>query len=133
MATKSLTKAALLEELATTTGIAKREATTVLDALLVIAYRETKKKGEFTLPGLGKLVLNKRKARKGINPKTGESIRIAASTVVKLRVAKAAKDAILGVKAPKPATLSKEGATIAKAEMKAKPAKSTAPAKAKKR
>lgn len=130
MATKSLTKAALLEELAATSGIAKREATTVLDTLLAIAYRETKKKGEFTFPGLGKLVLNKRKARKGINPKTGEAIRIAASTVVKLKVAKAAKDAILGAKAPKSTAPSKKGTITTKA---AKPVKSTAPAKAKKR
>lgn len=123
MATKSLTKAALLEELATTIGVGKREASAFLDALLAIVYRETKKKGEFTLPGLGKLVKTKRKARKGINPKTGESIRIAASTAVKLRVAKAAKDAIIGAKTPAVATPSKKSASTPKAEGKAKPVK----------
>ena len=55
-----------------------------------------KKNGEFTLPGFGKLVKQKRKARTGINPKTGEKIKIPAKTVVKFRVAKAAKDAVLG-------------------------------------
>ena len=63
-----------------------------------VAYREVKKNGEFTLPGFGKLVKQKRKARMGVNPKTGERIKIAAKTVVKFRVAKAAKDALFGAK-----------------------------------
>ena len=50
------------------------------------------------IPGIGKLVKQKRKARLGINPKTGEKIKIAAKTVVKIRIAKAAKDAIFGAK-----------------------------------
>jgi DNA-binding protein HU-beta len=50
------------------------------------------------LPGFGKLVKQKRKARTGINPKTLEKIKIPAKTVVKFRVAKAAKDAVLGAK-----------------------------------
>ena len=51
-----------------------------------------------TLPGIGKLVLKNRAARMGRNPKTGETISIPAKRVVKFRVAKAAKDAILGAK-----------------------------------
>jgi DNA-binding protein HU-beta len=60
--------------------------------------KEIKKNGEFVLPGFGKLVKQKRKARSGFNPKTRQKIKIPAKIVVKFRVAKAAKDAILGVK-----------------------------------
>jgi DNA-binding protein HU-beta len=70
-----------------------------LTAITEIALREVKKNGEFTFPGIGKLVKQKRKARVGRNPKTGESIKIAAKTVVKFRIAKAAKDALLGTAA----------------------------------
>ncbi len=61
-----------------------------------LAYKNAK--NTFTLPGLGKLVLVNRKARIGRNPATGEQINIPAKRVVKFRVAKAAKDAILGAK-----------------------------------
>jgi len=60
-----------------------------------LAVSETKKAGSFTIPGVGKLVLQKRKARKGRNPATGESINIPAKTVVKMRIAKACKEAIV--------------------------------------
>ena len=69
-----------------------------LDTLGALAYKEIKKTGEFVLPGFGKLVKQKRKARTGFNPKTQQKIKIPAKTVVKFRVAKAAKDAVLGVK-----------------------------------
>jgi DNA-binding protein HU-beta len=62
-----------------------------------LAYSEAKK-GEFAVPGLGKLVKQKRKARLGRNPATGAEIKIPAKTVLKFRVAKAVKDAVLGVK-----------------------------------
>ena len=65
-----------------------------LDELSMLAHKEAK--NTFTLPGLGKLVLVNRKARNGRNPQTGEAIKIPAKRVVKFRVAKAAKDAILG-------------------------------------
>ena len=68
----------------------------VLDFIAQTAYKEAK--NSFTLPGLGKLVLVQRKARMGRNPATGETIKIKAKKVVKFRVAKAAKDAILGAK-----------------------------------
>jgi DNA-binding protein HU-beta len=67
-----------------------------LDTLSPLAYKEIKMNGEFVLPGFGKLV--KRKARTRFNPKTQQKIKIPAKTVVKFRVAKAAKDAVLGVK-----------------------------------
>ena len=63
-----------------------------------IALREVKNAGEFTFPGIGKLVKQKRKARLGRNPKTGENIKIAAKTVVKFRVSKSVKDLVLGGK-----------------------------------
>ena len=59
-----------------------------------MAYKEVKKNGEFIVPGIGKLVKVQRKARMGRNPATGAQIKIAAKTVVKFRVAKAAKDAV---------------------------------------
>jgi DNA-binding protein HU-beta len=97
MATKAkpMTKAQLVTELAETLETKKSDVNGFLDTLTSIAYRETKKKGAFTLPGVGKLVLVKRKARKGRNPATGEEIQIKAKTVVKFRVAKACKDTII--------------------------------------
>jgi len=60
-----------------------------------MAFVEVKKNGEFTTLGVGKLVKVNRKARLGRNPATGEQIQIPAKTVVKFRVAKAVKDALL--------------------------------------
>ena len=90
-----MTKTVLQSTLAEQVGTDRKTAAAFLTALTEIAYRETKKKGEFVIPGIGKLVKQKRKARMGINPKTGQPLKIAAKTVVKLRVAKAAKDAVL--------------------------------------
>ncbi len=74
----------------------KKTAASILDELAGLAYREAK--NSFTIPGIGKLVLVKRNARLGRNPATGEQIQIPAKTVVKFRVAKACKDAVLGKK-----------------------------------
>ena len=93
--TKPMTKAQLVTELAEKLDTTKNDVNNFMDALTTIAYRETKKKGSFTLPGVGKLVLVKRKARMGRNPATGETIKIKAKTVVKFRVAKACKDTII--------------------------------------
>lgn len=90
-----MTKAQLLDNLAKTTGLTKKDVANVLDSVATLAYKEVKKGGEFVLPGFGKLVKAKRKARMGRNPATGETIKIAAKTVVKFRLAKAAKDAVL--------------------------------------
>ena len=93
-----MTKIELQTALAAAAQTDKKTAGVFLDTLSILAYKEIKKEGEFVLPGFGKLVKQKRKARTGINPKTLEKIKIPAKTVVKFRVAKAAKDAILGVK-----------------------------------
>jgi DNA-binding protein HU-beta len=93
---KALTKSQIAAEVAEQAGITKKQATQSIEALVNLAYKNAK--NTFTLPGLGKLVLVNRKARMGRNPATGETIKIAAKRVVKFRVAKAAKDAILGAK-----------------------------------
>lgn len=90
-----LTKSQLLTVLAEKTTLAKKQVAMFLDVLAEVAYSNVKSNGEFTLPGIGKLVKKHRAARMGRNPATGETIKISAKTVVKFRVAKAAKDAIL--------------------------------------
>jgi DNA-binding protein HU-beta len=93
---KALTKSQIISELADKNSLTKKQAGEVLEQLASLAYKHAK--DSFTIPGLGKLVLVNRKARVGRNPATGETIQIKAKKVVKFRVAKAAKDAILGVK-----------------------------------
>jgi DNA-binding protein HU-beta len=93
---KPLTKSQIADKVADHAEISKKLATQILENLAQLAYKEAK--NSFTIPGIGKLVLSNRKARMGRNPKTGEAIKIAAKRVVKFRVAKAAKDAIFGVK-----------------------------------
>ena len=90
-----MTKSAILAALSEVTSMSKKDVETVMSAMATLAYKEVKKNGEFVVPGLGKLVKINRKARDGRNPATGETIKIAAKTVVKFRVAKAAKDAVL--------------------------------------
>ncbi len=90
-----LTKAQTLAAVADKTGMSKKEVGDFMDKLVELAYHQVKSNGEFTLPGVGKLVKVHRNARMGRNPATGEQISIPAKTVVKFRVAKAAKDAIL--------------------------------------
>lgn len=92
---KNMTKTELLQTLAEKLGKTRKEVSEMLEALVQLAYVETKKNGEFTLPGLGKLVKKRRDARQGRNPATGETIQIPAKTVVKFRLAKQAKDSIL--------------------------------------
>ena len=94
MATK-MTKSQIIAALAEKFGKTKKETTEMLEALVTMAYQETKKSGEFTIPGLGKLQKKARAARMGRNPATGAAIQIPARTVVKFRIAKAAKEAIL--------------------------------------
>ncbi len=91
---KAMTKSQVLAGVAAAAEISKKQATAAVEALVVMAYKNAK--NSFTLPGLGKLVLVNRKARMGRNPATGEVIKIKAKRVVKFRVAKACKDAILG-------------------------------------
>ncbi len=93
---KALTKSQIAASVAESVGITKKQAVQTVEALVQLAYKNAK--NSFTIPGLGKLVLVNRKARMGRNPATGEEIKIPAKRVVKFRVAKAAKDAILGAR-----------------------------------
>jgi DNA-binding protein HU-beta len=93
---KAMSKSQIAASIAEKTGISKRQATDVLEQIAQLAYKNAK--NTFTLPGLGKLVLVNRAARLGRNPATGEQIQIPAKRVVKFRVAKACKDAVLGAK-----------------------------------
>ena len=93
---KALTKSQITAAIADKNSITKKQAGEILEQLAALAYKNAK--DTFTIPGLGKLVLVNRKARVGRNPATGETIQIKAKRVVKFRVAKAAKDAILGAK-----------------------------------
>ena len=95
---KGLTKSQLIRSLAEKLEITNKQSATFLETLADTAVKETKKSGEFTIPGIGKLVKAERKARLGRNPQTGETIKIKAKTVVKFRVAKTAKDTIAPVK-----------------------------------
>jgi len=92
----ALSKSQLAAAIAEKAEISKKQAVEILENIATLAYKHAK--DTFTLPGIGKLVLKNRAARMGRNPKTGETISIPAKRVVKFRVAKAAKDAILGAK-----------------------------------
>jgi DNA-binding protein HU-beta len=93
MAKKAMTKSQLVSHLADKTGITKKQAAAALETLAQTAYKQAK--NGFTIPGIGKLVVVKRKARMGRNPATGEQIRIPAKTAVKFRVAKACKESVV--------------------------------------
>jgi DNA-binding protein HU-beta len=90
-----MTKSQIIAALADKSGMAKKDVVTLMDTLAELAYSEVKKSGEFVVPGFGKMVKVNRKARMGVNPATGAKIQIAAKTVVKFRLAKAAKEAVL--------------------------------------
>lgn len=93
---KAMTKSQIISWLADKNDMSKKDMGEILDSLASLAYKQAK--NGFTLPGLGKIVLVNRKARMGRNPQTGAPIKIPAKRVVKFRVAKAAKDSILGKK-----------------------------------
>jgi DNA-binding protein HU-beta len=95
MAGKVMTKAQLVSLIADKAEITKATATNILEIISGTAVTETKKNGQFVIPGIGKLVKSQRKARMGRNPQTGAAIKIPAKTVVKFRVAKACKDAVV--------------------------------------
>lgn len=94
MAGKAKTKSQIVTELADKAEVTKKQVVAMLDALAAMAYKEAK--NGFTIPGIGKLVIVQRKARTGRNPATGETIKIKAKRVLKFRIAKAAKDGVLG-------------------------------------
>jgi DNA-binding protein HU-beta len=92
---KPMTKTEIVEYIAQKFDMTKAASKAILEELGELAAKKTKTVGEFTIPGIGKLVKDKRKARKGRNPATGESIRIPAKTVVKMRLSKAFKDTVV--------------------------------------
>jgi DNA-binding protein HU-beta len=96
-----MTQTQIIQTLADKCELTKKVAKNLLDTLAQTAVTEVKKNGLFVLPGIGRLVRVDRKARMGRNPATGETIKIAAKKVVKFRVAKAAKDAIVPPKKAK--------------------------------
>ncbi|MBA4182220.1 MAG: DNA-binding protein [Anaerolinea sp.] len=92
---KKLTQTQVLKELAAACEITNKQAKAVVEKLVELAIRETKKNGLFILPGIGRLKKVERKARTGRNPATGATIKIPAKKVVKLTLAKSLKDAIV--------------------------------------
>jgi len=90
-----MSKSQLMSSLSEATGMSKKDVSSFMDKMVELAYKEVKANGEFVLPGLGKLVKLQRAERMGRNPATGEQIKIPAKKVVKFRVAKAAKEAVL--------------------------------------
>ena len=95
MANKTMTKTQVVSYMAEKSNISKKESAAILEDLADLAVKETKRAGQFVIPGIGKLVKSHRKARKGRNPQTGEEIQIPAKTVVKFRVSKVCKDAVI--------------------------------------
>lgn len=90
-----MSKSQLMSSLSEATGMSKKDVSSFMDKMVELAYKEVKANGEFVLPGIGKLVKVQRAERMGRNPATGEQIKIPAKKVVKFRVAKAAKEAVL--------------------------------------
>ena len=96
-----MTQSQMVKEIAEAVGVNNKQAKQFVVSLGEMAIRETKKNGVFIIPGIGRLVRQERKARTGRNPATGEAIKIPAKKVVKFRVAKAVKDAIVPPKKAK--------------------------------
>jgi DNA-binding protein HU-beta len=88
-------KSELFSHFAERFELKRAQAREFFDELTALAEKELKRSGEFTLPGMVKLVVQRRKPRMGRNPATGEVIKIQAKTVVKARIAKQMKDAVL--------------------------------------
>ena len=103
MAAAKMTQSALVKELSTACGVATKVAKHMTTVYVDLILKEVKKNGVSIVPGLGKLVRVERKARMGRNPATGVAIKIPAKKVVKFRIAKAVKDAIVPPKKAKEA------------------------------
>jgi DNA-binding protein HU-beta len=94
---KPLSKSKIVGVLAEKVGTPRKTVAAFFDELFKLAVKECKGgAGKFVIPNLGRAVKAHRKARMGRNPQTGEAIKIKARTVVRLRPAKAFKDAVLG-------------------------------------
>jgi len=89
-----MSKSKIVAHLAEKLGVPKTKVTAFFDELYKLAVKEAKATGKFVIPNLGRAVKAHRKARMGRNPATGEQIKIKAKTVVRLRAAKAFKDAV---------------------------------------
>jgi nucleoid DNA-binding protein len=95
-----LTKSQLIEKIATAKELAKKDVKGVMEALMEVGHKELKKAGVFVLPGFAKFVVVKKpatKARKGINPFTGQEMMLKAKParkIVRARPVKAAKEAV---------------------------------------
>ena len=95
-----MTKSQLIEKIAETTELTKKDVKGVLENLATLGYKELKKNGVFLVPGFAKFVVIKKpatKARKGTNPLTGEAMTFKAKParkIVRARPVKAAKDAV---------------------------------------
>ena len=107
----AFTKSQIIDAIAEKTNVEKKVAEAMLDCLAQLAYEHAK--DEFTLPGIGKLVVIDRKARIGRNPGTGAEIQIPAKRALKFRIAKAAKDAILKAELPASASSASTSAPVA--------------------
>ncbi len=90
------TKKELIEALAESTQLSKKDAEAFLDALAEAVCKSLTQGHEAVLPGIGKLTVKERPARTGRNPATGEPIQIAAKKAPAFSVAKALKDAVGG-------------------------------------
>ena len=99
--TTRMTQTQIIRQLGDKTGVGNKAAKQFLLEFAALAVAETKKKGMFVMPGIGRLVRVDRKARTGRNPATGEAIKIPAKKVVKFRVAKAVRDSIVPPKVKK--------------------------------
>ena len=91
-------KSELFSHFADRFEVKRTQAREFFDELNTLAEKELKRSGEFVLPGMVKLVVQKRKARMGRNPQTGEPIKIPARKKVGFSVAKSFKETVLGKK-----------------------------------
>ena len=96
---QKMTKTQVIRYMAEQMETPPKQIAAFFNLLIETATTQTRKNGEFTIPGLGKLVKAQRAARIGRNPATGETIKIKAKTTVKFRLAKSAKDAVVPPKA----------------------------------
>ena len=90
-----MSQSEVLNHFAERLDLKRAQVKEIFDGLAELAVGEVKRNGEFVMPGFGKLVLAKRKAREGRNPQTGEAIRIAAKTTLKFRLGKGMKDSVI--------------------------------------
>jgi DNA-binding protein HU-beta len=86
----------VIKHFADKTGLKQAQVKDLFEQVSKLAASEVQAKGEFVLPGFGKLVRSERKARKGRNPATGEVVKIPARTTLKFRVSKTMKSALGG-------------------------------------